>query len=268
MNYSNEFRSFVKSCLNEKTYVGIGNPNSKILIVGKEVAINQEKVKAGDLFEIKNMQNYNQNAQSWMENINNNVCQEDIPNWSCPDYLNDEFALNNPLHSFKSVTLKEHKEGQTFRKYQKLYNYIFGKVIDLNSEYDFQNNIFLTELNDSPSHNTRIAKKESIAKRKELFKNSPFIQSFQVVILACSNYIKNVGVGMEREIDDVFNVTFSHKNCEHKFWVHFNESNTKIVIHTRQLSANVSNDFLKAIASEIAKFLKLDIDNSVSSDVM
>ncbi|WP_175513940.1 hypothetical protein [Flavobacterium degerlachei] len=45
-------------------------------------------------------------------------------------------------------------------------------------------------------------------------------------------------------------------NGKQLFWTHYNSDKTKLVIHTRQLSANVSNDLLKEIANEIRNFTK------------
>lgn len=263
MDYNKDFENFVNTCLNLKSYVGTGNPNSEIIIVGKETAIDIKKVEEGNLFESKNLQNYNQNAADWKENIKNKICQDEIADWNKDIYCSDYKAKNNPLFSYKGIVLSEHMEGQTYRKYQKLYDLIFNMKTEKNEKYNFQENFFITELNDSPNKNTHNANKDSLKSRKELFKNEPFIQNFKVIILACSNYITNTGEGDEREIDTIFNVKFTPKSIakkliNQKFWVHKNESGSKLVIHTRQLSANVSDELLEEIAKEVREHLKIN----------
>ena len=44
-DYSEKFVKLVGECLESKAYLGMGNPNSKILIVGKEVAIDLDENK-------------------------------------------------------------------------------------------------------------------------------------------------------------------------------------------------------------------------------
>lgn len=261
MNYSTEFENYVNSCLKSNNYVGVGNPNSDILIIGKEAAIDREKIEfSNDILQIRNLQNYERNAMDWMDNIKTCFDSNQIEIWNKEKYFQDENASNNPLFSFKG--LKGLKEGETYNKYQKLHDYIFDKNFNKDEMYSFQNKFFITELNDSPNKRTINANKESIKSRKELFKNEQFIQNFKVIILACSNYISNIGEGDEREIDTIFDVKFSHefkvdKFPNQKYWVHKNESNSKLVIHTRQLSTNVSDDLLKGIANEVRIHMKI-----------
>lgn len=160
------------------------------------------------------------------------------------------------MFPFKSLhpRLDKLKEGHTWNKYQKLHDLIF--LNDLShvkeKEIDFHNNFFLTEMNSSPSKFTKDADKSGIPNRKIFFKENDFFQNFPIVILACSNYI----VG--NEIEDIFNVRFKKQFGVEKqlFWTHYNSSKTKLVIHTRQLSANVSDYLLIEISKEVRNFIK------------
>ena len=40
-----------------------------------------------------------------------------------------------------------------------------------------------------------------------------------------------------------------------RFWTHFNKDKSKLVIHTRQLSADVLEELLKGMALQIRQFL-------------
>ncbi|MCG8763544.1 hypothetical protein G1K46_12540 [Tenacibaculum finnmarkense] len=245
-NYTNEFKKITeKGC-----YLGTGNPSSEILVIGKEVATDEN---SNDVIEKQNLFNHENNNLDWLNNIRINLQEEDIENWK----LNDPKRLNNPLFAFKGAEIKG--EGKTWRKYQKLHDKIFD--LKPNNEigkygHNFQKNFFITEMSEIPSKRSKIAQSkynfsEKLKERKENYLKSEFIQNFSVVILACSNYIKG------SEIEDIFNVKFKEQKGLGKqlFWTHTNSKNTKLVIHTRQLSANVSNKLLEDIGNEIKIFM-------------
>ncbi len=229
--YTKEFRDYVKLCENIKTYVGLGMPKAKILIIGKEAAIPAED---------KRTEGYRSNADLWYE---------------FPKELKGELACS---HKGLTGYLSDSWGKNTWSKYQRLYDYIDERA-EHKKEIDFLEHCFTTEMNDSPSKTTAKANKESIAKRKNLFKESAFIQSFPVVILACSNYITNND--KLREIDDIFGVTYAgdevsrYYSSGNWFYLHYNADKTKLVIHTRQLSTNVKNELLQDMASVIREFL-------------
>lgn len=253
MKFQKIFEDTVKKCRENGTYIGTGNPNSKILIVGKETATDIEnKANRDELyvqFQNESLQDFQENAKKWELNIKNNVKAESIPNWIGGK---DSPLSINPLFPYKSLHPKELKEGQTWSKYQKLHDLIF--LNDLSSvkdkEIDFHSNFFLTEMNNSPAKFTKNANKSGIPSRKEFFKENDFIQNFQVIILACSNYISG------EEITKIFDVSFDKQggNGKQLFWTHYNSDKTKLVIHTRQLSTNVSDNLLMEIANEIRNF--------------
>ena len=122
---------------------------------------------------------------------------------------------------------------------------------------DFLEKAFTTEINDAPEKNTATADKSSLNKRKRLFEKTDFIQEFPVVVLACSNYIKNNNE--IREIDEIFKVTYCDKkvySSTNWFFTHYNADKTKLVIHTRQLSANVRTDLINDMGEIIKQHLK------------
>lgn len=249
--------TFVKKATEYKkteTYIGTGNPNSKILIVGKETATDIENKANGDelyvRFQNEMLQDFKENASKWKSNIENLVNSDSLPNWIGGK---DSPLTSNPLFPFKSLHSKELKEGQTWSKYQKLHDLIFLNDISTvkQKEIDFHNNFFLTEMNSAPAKFTKDADKSGIPNRKKVFKESDFFQNFPIVILACSNYING------NEIEEIFNVKFDKQigNEKQLFWTHHNADKTKLVIHTRQLSTNVSDKLLIEIAKEIRFFL-------------
>lgn len=230
--YSSSFIEFVENGV-DKYFVGTGNPNSKILLIGKESAIS-----SNDTF---GREWYNDNALSWQNHIKSGSCE-------CLEYV---VGINHPL--------RKGWGKNTWSKYQKLSDNIWNKT---SKPYyvDFLKTSFTTEINDSPEKNTAIADKSGLNERKTLFKNSDFIQSFPVVVLACSDYIKNNDE--IREIDEIFNVTYDGDevgkywfNKGNWFFVHHNADSSKIVVHTRQLSADVKNDLLEKMGEIIREHL-------------
>lgn len=238
--YESNFEKFVESCIqsdkNEKDhYVGLGNPNAHILLIGKEAAQSE-----GDELYITN-------AKEWKEHIEKGTRQIN-------SYSIDE---QNPLYSSWG--------HNTWSFYQKLIDMVKGKMgmvlfAKPTPKYvDFLENVFTTEINDSPSKKTITADKTSIKNRKALLK-CEYIQSFSVVILACSNYIQNNDE--VREIDDIFDVRYDGDETgkylyseTNWFYTHHDAMKKRLVIHTRQLSCNVMNELLENMSDVIAKHL-------------
>ncbi len=248
--YSKEFKKLVEQGLSKKTFIGFGNPNAKILIVGKEVSNSDEK---------DGMDFYNKNAEIWKFNIERNIKQADVK---------DRY---NPLFAYKGLTRGQNKSN-TWRNYQKLYDIIFDIDKNLNNEsmLNFQTKFFITEMSEIPAKTTNSAQKkkefkESLERRKnEFFKENDFIKKFPVIILACSNYIWNKE--NDWQINNIFDVTYDENkiyskgvyefSSKNRFWTHYNETGKKLVIHTRQLSNNVRNDMLLEMGKLIKQHLK------------
>lgn len=160
----------------------------------------------------------------------------------------------------------------TWNHYQSLINLVYcgNKPPTPEGKWDFEQYAFTTELNKKASPKTSTPNKETkacLADRLKLFRESPFIQTFPVVILACSNYIINQGEGEERQIDTTFGVEYvSHKVFSkfNKYYIHkgeykyHGETIKKLVIHTRNLSQNVKRELLPSIAGEIRNHLGIN----------
>ena len=229
--YKGSFIEFVENA-GCKYYVGIGNPKADILIIGKEPNIT----------EPASLDEYQKNAFFWKYKTDNNVAE-------VLEYL---VTRDHPLYKSWGKN--------TWSRYQTL----MDKVRENKTPryyVDFLKDVFTTELNDLPSKNTASANKTGIGNHKQLFKESAFIQDFKVIILACSNYIKNDETN--REIDDIFGVRYDGDETgryfysnTNWFYTHHNTSGDKLVIHTRQLSANVRNELLNDMATIVREHLK------------
>ena len=221
-------------------YIGTGNPDARILIIGKETSIYgaalDQKVR-----EISN------NFGDWQRIILNN--DSHVEKWSGTNY--------SPFYPYKGQQFKidNRKNGGTSRtwyNYQKLYNLIFDKVANLN--IDFHEGTFITEVNSSPSLKTTKAITDSIEFRKQLIHDSGFFQSFPVVIISGLGYFE---IKENRnEIEEIFGVKFIRKECAlnrdtQTYWIHQGINTPKLLINTRQLSIGVSDALLEGIAKEI-----------------
>ena len=232
MDRSELFTRFVNVCDKENQWVGQGNPLSDILIVGKEPAIQSDDDK---------------------KDIRDNI------RWN----LN---GLESGKYHVVQVKRSDCKGGHTWQKYQTLIDYIYKGELSNSETLDFESRVLTTEANNTVSKRTFNAKK-AFEERKKMFilSECDFIRNFPVTILACGNYYTNND--KIREIDTIYDVTFdveggervmfSHKGKPYKFWIHHNADRSRLLIHTRQLSTDIPNDFLEAIAKEIKMHLGL-----------
>ncbi|WP_405202118.1 hypothetical protein [Dokdonia sp. LLG6352-1] len=207
-------------------YVGFGKPNSDVLIVGQEKAI-----KSDNLMQIK--AESLENPKHWNYLVENEIVDIDYKFYS-------DYYFKNPLHPYDGKPTK----GNTWLQYQKLLNFIYP---DFNSEKwnSFLLNSFITEINHQVSPRQLGNQKDE--KRKSI-NNHDFYKSFNVTILAVGKYLKN------NEIEDQFNVRFQKDYSEprKRLLLFTNESENRIVLNIRQLSNDISTEYLKRIA-EISK---------------
>jgi hypothetical protein len=240
MNYSNDFVKLVKNCdqyteeyLQKREpspyFIGYGNPNAEILILGKEKGFSDKN-------EVQLLQESIMNPRQWLDKIsgrnNTNSFDPEMP------YGKEIAGL---------------PEGHTWNKYQKLNNAIY-----INGS--FKENFFISELNYKPSKYSRgfAQNKKNIQTRLVFFADPFFTSQFKVTILACGNYIR------PKEIYSTFNCDYvGDENGKFEFgkgnwfYLHQTSDKKKLIIHTRQLSMNVQNDMLKKMGEVIQKHLQL-----------
>lgn len=220
--------------ISEKQYIGLGNPNAKILFIGKEAGAEIEE-------EI-----FHGSVKSWKEKAFN----------YSERYIPKEAKIRNLNH--------------TWQRYQKLYDCILSNLnIESHKsdkyEISFVENIFTTELSNLHAPNTKDAKKqekfeEELKLRKIDFFKSKFIENFQIVIIFASDnkYIETYS----GEICELFNVKFDKLHnpyTKDKIWIHSEnetEKKTKLLIHTRQLTNRITNELIPNICDIIVNFIR------------
>lgn len=238
MTYNIEFAELIEIGIKDNQYVGLGNPNAKILIIGKE---------AGSPVGSKSAHG---SGSAWKDKV-------DYSSRFIPE--KKDINLRNKRH--------------TWQKYQKLYEIILEKLkieekVRKEDEYEitFIENIFTTELSNLPAPKSSEAKqqenfKSELERRKDFFWSSKFIKQFSIVIIVAldNKYIETY----EGEVCKLFDVKFSQQsNCKKldKLWIHYADEKTnsvfpKLVIHTRQLTNGASNELLYKIAEEVKGFV-------------
>lgn len=224
----------------EYKYIGTGNPNADILIIGKEVSISS---------------NPQQKKMEIDENLND---WEMILSGSFPELVPRDSIFYTPFYPYKGQKFKIYRgkdnggTSTTWYNYQKLINHIFAN--NDNPNIDFHENVFLTEVNSTPSLKTADADTSSIKFRKKSVLSSSFFQSFPVVIISGFGYFE-VNDNYN-EIVNMFGVEY--QRCEfpdgkksQNYYIHQSTDCRKILINTRQLGMNVSDNRIFRIAEEI-----------------
>lgn len=224
----------------EYKYIGTGNPNADILIIGKEASINSNPQQ-------KKME-IDENLNDWKMILSGNF----------PELVPRNNRFYTPLYPYKGQKFKIYRgkdnggTSTTWYSYQKLINSIFA-IID-NPNIDFHENVFLTEVNSTPSLKTVDADTSSIKFRKESVLSSSFFQTFPVVIISGLGYF---------EVNDNFNEIVKMFGVEYlrsklpdgkksqEYFVHQSKDYQKILINTRQLGMYVSYNRILQIAEEI-----------------
>ncbi len=246
MIYSEAFKALVNQAY---SFIGYGNPNAKILILGKEAAIDSNENTSQHIYEI------DKNVEVWKKNIEQQVLQEDIPVWcGNPECI-------NPLYPYKGqkykVDIKGHESGGTSRtwfQYQKLVNLILNR--EGNGNIDFHEYCFSSDFSVETALYSKDTNKDetrrSIEKRNQIFASS-FFQSFPIVIAACGHYPRDYNIDLEK----MFQVKWDGKT-QKRFWVHIHREKEnalpKLLIHTNQLSM-VPDKLIEEIAQQVRCFI-------------
>lgn len=221
-----DFYAKTKEKLPNPFYIGFGNPNSEILILGKEKG-----------FDYKNNEN-----QTFYESINNpkewnHYIKNDITFTLDKSYENSGFYNN----CFIPYLQKIKKSGHTWNKYGKLIQEIYPNE-------ELENNLFLkkcfiSEINHFPSKTSEISI-YNFQERLNFLKND-FYRKFKIIILACGNYLDR------NKIEEIFDVKYKDDFSLPRKKLIIYENKNCILINTRQLSFDTGNLYISQIVDKI-----------------
>lgn len=263
ISYHSNFKNAIQLAKDKGFFLGSGNPNAKLLFIGKEAAIDSLNSSEQHKREICN------NTQDWELNIQNNTQFSEVDNWFVtPQY--------NPLYPYKGqrkAVESRNENGdiiggkrgtsRTWFNYQKITDAIYFDGILLDT-INFHEYAFLTELNQITGKYSKDVpkkiRKESIEKRKELLQ-TPFFKDFPIIIVAVGHYVRDFDI----DLQDLFKVKFDKLSSE-KYSkglskdfinIHFDnlEQPTKLLIHTNQLSM-VSNELINRLGQICNDYLR------------
>lgn len=291
-SYKESFRNLVES-VPEYTYLGEGNPNSDILIIGKECAISDSEFErkivtkeVSDIYRlsgIEDEQKYKRkekaiaefNLSRWRELVKNNIPEkeiikrlEDKVGWSEENnrkyypffpHLGQRYQQRKTRKDGRIIS--EHGTSATWYFYQSLVDEIMNNPRkDPECLIDFHLNSFHTEMSQIPlpmsNHlkaNLKHLRKESIKERSKLFQH-PFFRQFPVIILAAGHYPRE----NDFNIEEVFDVNYQCNINLANSWgnIHHQRSGSpRILIHTRQFSM-LSSNFIVEMTEVVKEFLQ------------
>ena len=261
MKYPNEFECLINAAKKNRVneFIGVGNPASNILIIGKEPAIPKEKEKQRQL-EVEN------NYEQWENNLKQGIGIDKVLSMDEKGY---EYNPLYPYRGQKFMVYMENKvdgktsirgEGgtsKTWYQYQKIWDIIlYGKENVHSKTINYHEHCFSTELSSANEKYSSLVvpddRLNSIAKRMGLLCH-PFYQKFPIVIMAVGHYPQEHNI----DIQSIFQTKWNQHTCVvGKNWynIHFSATNTpKLLIHTNQLSM-VSNELIKEIAYRCIDF--------------
>ena len=257
MRNEKDFLEVLEYC-EQNLYLGDGNPEASILIVGKEISCKED-----DIIKKSN----GQGLEVGIKKLSLETAKGNVEKWQ-NGYPRDEI---------KTYAFKE-KRNPTWTNYQKLVGAIIGKNLGKDN-YNFLDHCFITELSQillpksnflKDKHLNDSIRFESIKERETLLSMNFF--KFPIVIMACGHYPTldlQKDYGYEFNIQKNFSVKFIEPTKvihseEKKYpacWynVHYNEDyeivgKNRIVIHTRQLSRIFNPELLSEIAKECREF--------------
>ena len=238
-NYTPEFQEVLKHCESNKLFLGEGNPNSKILIIGKEVGGGSPK----SLEEIIRS--------------SDDDAKRNIETWTNPNGYD--------LMKLKTDIFNDGK-NPTWSNYQKLVSKIIGKDLGKDN-YNFLDYCFMTELSQihlpnsnydknltkEESQEIKTIRQKSVKERAELL-SMPFFRNFPIIIMACGHYPRELNFDIEK----VFSVEWTKetKGLSIGNFYNLHYGTDKILIHTRQVSLGVTNQLLFEIAELCKSFYK------------
>lgn len=259
MKYSEEFKSLLNADLPDG-YIGHGNPNAKILILGQEPA--HDKDSEDYAFEIAN------NKHQWQilaengtgyESINPTIISFGSPLWP---WANQTFMVRSEEKNENGQIIKirgEQGTAKTWYNYQKLVNRILDKETKYGGILDFHKLSFHTDMSAEASkkHNdVELSNaKESVKNRAEKLFSQPFFRKFPVVIASVGHFPRD-SYG-NTYFHDAFGVNYCPK--EDNDWININVREDtecpQILIHCKQI-AYVSDNYIDEIAEIVKAFAK------------
>lgn len=209
-------------------YMGFGNPNAKVLILGKEKGFDPSNRKQ---FEYESINN----PKEWKHYTDNKIELNKIK------FYGDENPYTNAFLPY----LHKNKGGHTWTKYENILKYLYPAITG--SENDFFNYVFMSEINYQPSKLSKINKFVHAERIKLLGHN--FFKAFPATILGCGDYLSS------KQIESIFDVHYAEDLSKPRCKMIVYKGDNRILVQTRQLSFDLNNRYLSNIADQLRNYL-------------
>lgn len=252
--YNKEFVEAYNYCKANNLYLGLGNPNGKILLIGKETS--NDKIGFDEMSNI--------NLNSWEDIISKNKSSNEI------GFLEDNalFPWKGQQFSIRSVkkdgTIKgESGTSSTWYYYQYLIDRIYSKAHKEKKDLiDFHEICFQSEMNQLNAKKSDDIQKgdllriKSIKDREKLFTLN-FFRNFDIIILASGHYHKDFDFNIQKTFDVKWTGKTNFVSKGNWYNLHYDniEQPKRILIHTRQFSTLITKELINAIANECKLFV-------------
>lgn len=251
MPYSELFINLInriKDSRNENLhFVGLGDPNAKVLFVSKECAIDRSNTRGNMFYEAEQMLN----AKYWAKDIND-IDSYDLPGWFNPSEPYDGAICVKAIRD-KDGSICNNGTTATWLCYQKIIKGFFNRTFDENSYVDFYNDSFITELSCIENKDGAYyeATRNSINDRCNELLCDDYFRSFPIVIMNCGKYVKDYDIN----ICKIFNQKYKATRKYDYGWMRIYEKNGRILLLT-QFLASCNESYLKRIVSILKRFVE------------
>ncbi len=247
------FKKAYDYAVDNKLYLGLGYPDSKILLIGKE---SSDDSTTFDQASQKNLNSWGKIMADKTGLLDFNFFSEN----SLYPWKGQQFTIRSPNKdgSFKG----EKGTSSTWYNYQYFTDLYLQKPIKTKEDLiDFHEHCFQSELNQLNAKYSHLIPKddstriESIQNRQKLF-SLDFFQQFEIIILATGHYTRDFNF----DIESTFQVKWTGKthvlSSGNWYNVHYDDPKNpnRIVIHTRQFSSGISKALIQAIATLCRNF--------------
>lgn len=250
----------------ENFYVGMGNPNADILLIGSEKALDSSDAKYAPTLRHE----LELNKDHWIDLLDN---YNHLENPFDLNLLNRNPPLNrfnpfNPLFLEQTANIVGNRAGHTYAGMKRLINSVHNQNFDLYTN-DFTSNvfskIFISELSTKTALNQNDANfnlEKFLASDRYNFLTttaSNFYQSFKTVVIYCGlkdKYVGRKGKENRLKVIQIFNPTLSHMDLitiattSSPIEIYSNGLGSKVIL-CRHFSGGFGNDMAQALANQI-----------------
>lgn len=265
MEYPSEFQDLLRRDYGSESYIGQGNPSSKILIIGKECA----GIEQG--YEFVN------NAKIWKT-----VSPENIENWFDAKWNWEKYHPRQPfkgqlmLRDNKINIIEKNNRGTsvTWMAYQSFVNLLLREDLQVQprQQLNFYEHCFLTELSSNcmpiskkPNEITKESIKQRLSPNGIL--THPFFKQFPIVILGVYRYIdwyREIPI-IQNFDGGVMNYVYKGIIVSEEIYAHFDEDTKKRMPLYRANNGFKKGEFINVHESANGKHVLLHTNHFVDN---